>query len=291
MENNPKITIEAVIDAPIEKIWEYWTKPEHIVNWCNASEDWCAPSAINDLRVGGTFVTRMEAKDKSAGFDFGGKYDLVKKNENIEYTMDDGRKVKIEFIKQDNKTKVIETFDAETENSLEMQKNGWQSILNNFKKYTENKNKQKLHFQIEINALVEKVFKTMFNKEDYKKWTKAFNPTSDYEGSWEKGSKILFIGVDEKGNRGGMVSRIKENIPNKFLSIEHQGILEDNKEVLSGPKVEGWQGATENYTFSEKDGKTNLSVDIDSTKEFKEYFEETWPTALKILKEICEVKN
>jgi uncharacterized protein YndB with AHSA1/START domain len=131
------ITVESTINAPVTKVWEYWTKPEHIIKWCSASDDWHTPRVENDLRVGGSFVSRMESKDGSIGFDFGGVYDEVRTNEYIEYTIGDGRKVKIIFSLQGDKTKVVESFDAESTNPVEMQKGGWQAILDNFKKYTE----------------------------------------------------------------------------------------------------------------------------------------------------------
>jgi uncharacterized protein YndB with AHSA1/START domain len=133
------ITVESTINAPVEKVWEFWTKPEHITEWSHASEDWHTPFAENDLRVGGSFLSRLEAKDGSFGFDFGGVYDAVRNNEYIEYTMGDGRKVKITFIPGGNTTRVVESFDAESENSIEMQRGGWQAFLDNFKKYTEAK--------------------------------------------------------------------------------------------------------------------------------------------------------
>ena len=136
--NTPtKITVETTVNAPVEKVWKSWNEPQHIKNWCAASEDWHAPKAENDLRTGGTFSTRMEAKDGSFGFDFGGVYDNLKKNELIEYTMGDGRKVKVIFSPSGDQTKIVETFDAEATNSVEMQRGGWQAILDNFKKYTE----------------------------------------------------------------------------------------------------------------------------------------------------------
>jgi uncharacterized protein YndB with AHSA1/START domain len=139
METQEKtiITVENTVNAPVAKVWEYWTKPEHITQWNNASEDWHTPRAQNDLRVGGNFVCRMEAKDGSFGFDFGGVYDAVTTNEYIEYTLGDGRKVKITFDGNGNATKVTESFEAEEMNSIELQKSGWQAILDNFKKYTE----------------------------------------------------------------------------------------------------------------------------------------------------------
>lgn len=136
-ENKTIITVESTVKAPVEKVWKYWAGPAHIKKWNNASEDWHTPHAENDLRTGGKFLSRMEAKDGSFGFDFGGVYDTVKTNELIEYTMGDGRKVKVTFAANGNETRVTETFEAETMNSIEMQKGGWQAILNNFKKYTE----------------------------------------------------------------------------------------------------------------------------------------------------------
>jgi uncharacterized protein YndB with AHSA1/START domain len=131
------ITVENTINAPVAKVWEFWSKPEHITKWCSASNDWHTPRAENDLRTGGKFLSRMEAKDGSFGFDFGGVYDEVRNNEYIEYTMGDGRKVKITFSANGDTTKVVESFDAESTNPVEMQRGGWQAILDNFKKYTE----------------------------------------------------------------------------------------------------------------------------------------------------------
>ena len=132
-----KVTVEATVNAPVEKVWKSWSEPQHITKWCAASDDWHAPKAENDLRTGGTFSTRMEAKDGCFGFDFGGGYDNVKKNELIECTMGDGSKVRVAFTPSGDTTKIVETFDAETTNPVDMQRTGWQAILDNFKRYTE----------------------------------------------------------------------------------------------------------------------------------------------------------
>lgn len=139
METKSKaaITIEATIKAPVEKVWKLWNNPEDIKKWSHASDDWHTTHSENDLRKGGKFSSRMEAKDGSFGFDFGGVYDDVKTNENIAYTLGDGRKVQITFSGKGNETKVVETFDPESENPVDMQRDGWQAILNNFKKYVE----------------------------------------------------------------------------------------------------------------------------------------------------------
>jgi uncharacterized protein YndB with AHSA1/START domain len=131
------ITIETTIKAPVEKVWQYWTSPQHIVNWNSASDDWHTPKAENDLRVGGKFASRMEAKDGSQGFDFSGIYNEVQTNQLIQYTMGDGRKVKVVFKSNGDETKVVEDFEAESTYPVEMQREGWQAILNNFKKYVE----------------------------------------------------------------------------------------------------------------------------------------------------------
>jgi len=132
-----KITVQTEINATVEKVWQLWILPEHITKWCAASDDWHTPRAENDVRTGGKFLSRMEAKDGSFGFDFGGVYDNVKKHELIEYTMGDGRKVSVRFSGEGNSTKIVETFEAENENPIEMQRGGWQAILDNFKKYAE----------------------------------------------------------------------------------------------------------------------------------------------------------
>ena len=141
METNNKtnITVQTTVNAPVEKLWEYFTSPGHIIKWNNASDDWHTPNAENDLRTGGKFVYRMEARDGSFGFDFGGEYDKVEVNKTIEYTIGDGRKVNVSFSGDGNTTTVTETFEAESTNPVEMQRGGWQAILDNFKRYAESK--------------------------------------------------------------------------------------------------------------------------------------------------------
>lgn len=121
----------------MKKVWKLWTTPEDIVNWNYASDDWHSPRAENDLRAGGLFKYRMEAKDGSTGFDFGGVYNKVKTNELIEYTIGDGRKVRIVFSGRGSKTNIVETFEAEKTHTIDQQREGWQAILDNFKKYAE----------------------------------------------------------------------------------------------------------------------------------------------------------
>lgn len=137
MTAKQKITVEVTVNKPVDKVWKIWTTPADIMKWNNASDDWHTPKAENDLRVGGKFLSRMEAKDGSFGFDFIGTYTSVKKNEEIAYTMEDGRTCVTYFTGAGSSTKIVTVFEAETENSIELQKGGWQAIANNFKKYAE----------------------------------------------------------------------------------------------------------------------------------------------------------
>lgn len=137
METTTKISVKTTVNAPVQKVWECWNQPEHITKWAAASDDWHTSRAQNDLRTGGSFNNRMEAKDGSMGFDFAGVYDDVIEHKHISYTMGDGRTVRIDFSSEGDTTKIVETFDAEAENPIEMQRDGWQAIMNNFKKYVE----------------------------------------------------------------------------------------------------------------------------------------------------------
>jgi predicted 3-demethylubiquinone-9 3-methyltransferase (glyoxalase superfamily)/uncharacterized protein YndB with AHSA1/START domain len=131
------ITVETTVLAPIDKVWQFWTGAEHITQWNNASDDWYTPNAVNDLRTGGDFTFTMAARDGSVSFDFGGTYDEVVENQHIAYTIEDGRTVQVRFEARGGSTHIVETFEAENVNSLELQRSGWQAILDNFKRYSE----------------------------------------------------------------------------------------------------------------------------------------------------------
>jgi hypothetical protein len=147
---------------------------------------------------------------------------------------------------------------------------------------------EKLKFSIEINASKAKAWNTMLEDRTYRLWTEAFTEGSYYVGDWNKGSNILFLAPGTDGKTGGMVSRIKDNRLYEFISIEHLGEVIDGVEDTTSDRVKDWAGALENYTFVDKNGKTELIVEMDINKEFKEMFEGMWPKALQILKELCE---
>lgn len=136
--DHTSITVETTVNAPVEKVWEYWNEPKHITQWCTATPEWHTPQAENDLRVGGKFSTTMAAKDGSISFDFAGEYTSVEPLKKIEYTLGDDRKVKISFTGEGDKTRIVETFDTEKTNPVEMQRGGWQAILDNFRAHVEN---------------------------------------------------------------------------------------------------------------------------------------------------------
>ena len=166
-----KITVETTVNAPVDKVWRFWTDPKEIIHWSFATTEWHTPYAENDVRTGGKFFSRMEAWDGSAGFDFGGQYTKVEPLRNIEYTLGDGRKVSISFEPKADKTIVKETFEAEHENSPELQQAGWQAILDNFKKHVEKSDRfEKLHYEILINAPAKKVYETLTGKKTWPEW-------------------------------------------------------------------------------------------------------------------------
>lgn len=283
------ITVSVTVRAPLQRVWELFTEPLHIIHWNHASDDWQTSYAESDFRTGGAFLSRMEARDGSEGFDFTGKFTEIIPGNSIASTLDDGRNVHVSFCEKGDTTLVTESFEAEDQNSAELQRSGWQAILDNFKKYAEGYGpKEMFHFEITINNSPENVFRIMLEDEAFRNWTKPFNPESRFTGSWEKGERILFLGTEPDGKSGGMLCRIRENIPGKFLSIESVREVLDGKEVTVEDLPGSWRGSLENYSLKSLGGKTLLCIDTDIPAEFRSFFMEAWPEALKILKELCE---
>ena len=147
---------------------------------------------------------------------------------------------------------------------------------------------EKLHFNVNIKAPASKVFHAVTDDKLYREWTAEFNPSSYFEGSWGKGERIWFVGINKEGKREGMAASIVENIPNKQISIKHIGLVDGDKEITEGPLVDGWANAMEEYFLEEENGTTIFKVVIDCKEDFKDYFEKTWPKALDRLKEVAE---
>ena len=286
---NPSIEVTTHVNAPIRKVWAYWTRPAHIVKWNQASPDWHTPSAESDLRPGGTFNWRMEAKDGSMGFDFAGEFTDVVPYGKINYTLGDGRLVEVTFASEGDGTRVTEVFQPENEFSHDLQRQGWQAILDSFKAYAEDiTGRPMMTWSIRIDAPVERVYQTMLGEESYRAWTSAFNPTSRYMGTWDEGSSIRFLGTGEDGQVGGMVARIRENKPNRFVSIEHLGVIVGDQELFEGPDVDEWANGFENYTFMPDGNGTLLKIELTYNPDFQQYFDDMWPNALALLKKLCE---
>jgi uncharacterized protein YndB with AHSA1/START domain len=283
------ITVSNTVNAPLQRVWDLFTEPLHIIHWNHASDDWQTSYAENDLRPGGAFLSRMEARDGSEGFDFTGKYSEIIPGKSIASTLDDGRNVHTSFSEKGGVTLVTESFEAEDQNSAELQKTGWQAILDSFKRYVEGYGPvEMVHFEITINNSPENIFRIMLGNDTYSKWTSAFDPTSQFAGSWKKGERITFLGTDEDGKTGGMVCRIRENIPGKFLSIETLREINDGKEVAGDEKASSWSGCLESYTLKPVGSKTLLCVDTDIPAEYRPFLLEDWPKALEQLKQLCE---
>jgi uncharacterized protein YndB with AHSA1/START domain len=283
-----KITVETTVEIPVEKVWNLWTEPFHIIHWNHATGDWYTPYAENDLRVGGQFMYRMESRDGKNGFNFGGEYNSIELYKHIEYTIGDRRRVRVTFDPKGMGIKIAEIFEPELDNPVEMQQEGWQSILNNFKKYAESDKFVPLHFEKEINCPPQKLYELMIDPEHYHDWTTAFNPHSRFEGTWQKGSETVFLGTENDGTIGGTVSYMRENIPGKLISIEHTGIIKNNVKMMVGPEADEWRGAIENYSFEPAGSKTRLLIDIDADRKYISIFNTMWPEALERLKSICE---
>ena len=277
------ITIEALINAPVEKVWELWTNPVDITNWSTPSPDWHTPRAMHDLKPGGEFVYRMEARDGSFGFDFGGRFDVVKPGHQLAYTMGDGRKANILFTQQDGKTKITETFDPENENPIEFQKAGWQAILDNFRKYAERV--VLVEFQVRVNASKKHVWETMLHPATYNEWANAGWPGATYEGTWAEGEEVKFVSASGEGTLATLVAHKPYDLSHaKHMAVLLKGGAEDRDSELAL----GWIGTHERYTFTEEDGVTALTVTITTTPEWAAMFSDGWPKALNKLKVMCE---
>ncbi|HLN20631.1 MAG TPA: SRPBCC family protein [Bacteroidales bacterium] len=285
---HPRITVETIVNVPVEKAWELWTTPWHIMHWNFASIDWHTTYAENDFRVGGKFLYRMEPVNGRQGFDFSGEFTSIELYKVIDYVIADGRKVKVTFEVKGFRTRIAEIFEAETKNRRDLQQEGWQAILDNFKRYAESYKDDMIHFEAIINCPPGAVYRAITEDEPYREWSSVFNPSSYFKGSWKKGSGIRFLGVDDEGRKSGMISRIKENIPDRFISIEHMGMILKDIDYMCGPEVDEWQGALENYTLVPRGNRTIIYVDLDNIGPATEELKGMWPKALDKLRQVSE---
>ncbi|MDD2313245.1 MAG: SRPBCC family protein [Proteiniphilum sp.] len=263
-----KITVQSTIQADTQKVWDFYTQPEHIIGWNFASDDWHCPRATNDLRVGGKFSARMEAKDGSYGFDFNTLYDEVEVHEKIAYTMEDGRKAAITFSGENGATLVTVTFDAENQNDLEMQRSGWQAILDNFKKYVElkalrffefsvDKENSTIYIKRDFNASLQRVWQAWTTAELLDRWwgpepwraeTKAID--------FREGGYWLYAMVGPEGERHwGRLDYIE--IKNEESFRAKDGFCDENGTPSSELPQNLWE-----IVFRETDGKVLVDMTL-----------------------------
>jgi uncharacterized protein YndB with AHSA1/START domain len=263
-----KITVQSTIQADTQKVWDFYTQPEHIIGWNFASDDWHCPRATNDLRVNGKFSARMEAKDGSYGFDFNTQYDEVEVHEKIAYTMEDGRKAAITFSGENGATLVTVTFDAENQNDLEMQRSGWQAILDNFKKYVElkalrffefsvDKENSTIYIKRDFNASLQRVWQAWTTAELLDRWwgpepwraeTKAID--------FREGGYWLYAMVGPEGERHwGRLDYIE--IKNEESFRAKDGFCDENGTPSSELPQNLWE-----IVFRETDGKVLVDMTL-----------------------------
>lgn len=246
------ITVKTTVDASPETTWALYTNPVHVRQWNNASEDWITPIAENDLRKGGKLKYRMEAKDGSTGFDFEGTFDKVEPFEALDYTIADGRHVMVRFQPSGKYTTVQVSFEAESVHSRELQEQGWQAILVNFRRFVSYTNEFKpIQFAIKIQSPKQHVWTQMTAPDTYREWAGAAWPGSYFEGKWIEGSTISFFDK----NRSGTKSILVLHRPFDVSIAEHVACYDNGAEVADSDQARSWVGSKECYYFKEQMAK------------------------------------
>jgi uncharacterized protein YndB with AHSA1/START domain len=291
-----KIVIHQIFAATPSQVFESCLDSEDNKRWNTAGFGWSTGEVQIDPKVGGRWFAEYKSPDGKDDFVFEGVFTEIIENQKISYKMPkdmgefevDERKAEVLFEEfEKGKTQVTITFDAEDLNSIEMQKQGWQAILDNFKTFLERKinpENARLILDIDINASPQKVWKTLLEKESYNIWAATFSPGSHYQGEIKYDNKVQFLGPDQSG----LISLVKVCIPEFQVSFEHLGGFKDGKEDPDSPMFLPWKGNRETYTLKSKNEITNLSIYQEMSKTEIEYFEEMWAKALEVIKKIAE---
>lgn len=293
-----KITISKIIKASVEQVYKSYLDPIDNQRWNTAGFGWSTGFVNIDPKVGGKWESEFKSPDGQNDFIFGGAFTEIIENQKIVYIMpnDQGDSTKdrhaevfFEEIEPET-TKVTIIFDAETENSIERQESGWNSILDNFAKFVEiksNPNNQTIDKFIQIQASPEKIWTTLIGPESYKVWASPFAAGNYFEGEMKYDSKIHFMS-GEAGNNSGLVSLIRVFIPNFQISFEHLGYIKDGVEDLNYPEFQTWKGLRETYTLNPKGDITELNIFQDLTKKEAAFFDTKWDQALSQIKKLSE---
>ncbi|MFN3529715.1 MAG: SRPBCC domain-containing protein [Bacteroidia bacterium] len=277
------------LQLPAAQAWRSFTQPAHIINWNFAHESWHCPTAENNLQAGGHFKYHMAARDGSGSFDFEGQFEQIEHRQRIAYHLNDSRKVEFRIEPTDSGIRVWHNFEAATDHDAEQQRQGWQAILDQFALYTASLEPLvEMHFEHDYPIAPEELCNMMFSDKGYREWTKPFNANSHFEGVWETGASMRFLGVDGDGTVGGMLSKIRLFEAGKQVCIVHEGDIQKGQEVRFDQSVAQWAGAEENYYFEPMEGGTRLRVMAEVAPQFESWMQEFWPPALQKLHQMCE---
>jgi len=278
------ITVSIEINERLDLVWEKFTRADHIVNWYFASPSWHAPSANVDFVDGGMFSIRMEAWDKSFGFDYKGKFQRITPMKSIQYILEDQREVLTSFTEYESAVKITQTFESEDANNLELQKQGWQATLESFKRYVET---DFLIFEshIDIHASQEVIWDSITQLEKYQIWTKAFSENAIFHGQWRQGETLDFI----TPNRGGTRVLVDALIPNNSIHLVHTAVITpDNQSDSTSPSAKPWVNTIENYELINKDNIVTFVAHIECHRSFYDFMKSSWDKALVDLKSYNE---
>lgn len=281
------ITITTTIQAPIHTVFESYLSPADNLRWNTAGEGWTVSHTTINPVIGGTYSIGFKSPDGANDFDFGGVYTNIIPDQLITSILDDGRHVKVLFEEKDNEAIVTIEFDAEQENSLELQEQGWGKILTHFKQFIERKSKpthRSILKTIDIHASVEKVWDVLLQDQSYRQWTKVFDEDSYYEGEMKYQGKIKFL----SSHNGGLASNVHVYIPYYQISFEHLGVIIDGVEDFDNPQFADWKGARETYTLTPQGSSTHLEIYVELTQEEYEYMSNLWDQALIKIKDLAE---
>lgn len=270
-----KITIGVQIEKQVDIVWSYWTKAAHIKHWYFASEDWWVPWVEQQFEVGHKFIYRMASKDGKMGFDFTGRYTDIKANESITYVLEDDREVITTFEVIDDTVYLKQVFETEDDSSAEMQKQGWQAILNQFKGYTES-DWIRFTLQKHMETTPEVVYHYLTDNDKYMSWAHVFSDDSKFYGDWVEGGEITFVDHRESGT----VALVENIIPNELIHMKHIKLLKGDSLDETSDEALIWIGTLERYELHKSEDGVLVDVMIECHESYVGFIRDSWIEAL-----------
>ncbi len=278
------IEIEVLIKNSLDKVWEYWTGQPFISQWYSASDDWWTPWVNQNFQVDQGFVYRMEARDGSMGFDFSGVFTEIVDHEKIVYVLEDGRKVLTTFEERDGRILLKQAFDAEDQNSAQMQKDGWQAILNHFKSFCEG-DQIEMSFRTVLGTNPNRVWEYLTLPRLYEEWAIAFSEQPKFVGQWVEGGTIDFIDFQEGGTRV-QLDKVK---PFEKLYMTHIAMIDGQAGIVEDhPEAPTWVGTKENYDLELVGKETILTIHIMCHPKYVDYLRNSWEKAVKLMTHVIK---